>query len=96
MKTEKETMDVYFFVKNKVYDGTLEVENPDRLGNHKTALLTVKEPLDIPGKFSLVSDTKLLTRSWEVVVPNHHEGTEHEVIVLTCSRIFKKPQDNKK
>ena len=95
MKAGKEMLDVYFFVRSNKYEGILEIDNPDRLGDHKTAVITVKEPLDISGKVSLVNDTDTTTRSWEVSVPNHREGMKHEVVVLSCTKIIKKTQGNK-
>ncbi len=95
-KNAAKVFEVYYFEGKNRFVATLTIEDPDKLVNGKTALLTVKEPINIHGYVTLVYDTPTLTRNWEVVVPNHREGLKHEVIVITCSRIFKKQQDIKK
>lgn len=77
---------VYYFEGLKKSYGTLVISDPDKLGDHKTALLTVEEPVQHLGKTILVSKTNRFTRNWEVFIPRQGNGLEYEVIVLKFSK----------
>jgi len=82
-KTAK-VFEVYYFEGKNRFEATLTIEDPDKLGNGKTALLTVKEPINIHGYVTLVYDTATLTRNWEVFIPKQSNTFEYEVIVIKC------------